>query len=92
MSKSTCPKWHFGQVEHGDNWDFFGQCFQLKKVHFFVANYTWIWEVIMFPRECVCRTLIKSQYVRSELNFNIQQHVSHEHMKQHISKLGYIKK
>jgi hypothetical protein len=22
-SKLTCPKWHFGQVEHGDNWDVF---------------------------------------------------------------------
>jgi hypothetical protein len=22
-SKSTCPKWHFGQVEHGDNWGIF---------------------------------------------------------------------
>ncbi len=26
-SKSTYPKWHFGQVENGDIWGFFGQLF-----------------------------------------------------------------
>jgi hypothetical protein len=50
MSKSTCPKWHFGQVEHGDNWDLFGQCFQENvcaefwlKVNMLEVNWTSIY-------------------------------------------------
>ncbi len=33
-SKSTCPKWHFGQVEHDDNWDTFWSIFPIEKVAF----------------------------------------------------------
>jgi hypothetical protein len=33
-SKLTCPKLHFGQVEHGNNWGAFWSIFLVKKVKF----------------------------------------------------------
>jgi hypothetical protein len=33
-SKLTCPKWHFGKVEHGDNWDISWSNFLVKKTVF----------------------------------------------------------
>jgi hypothetical protein len=33
-SKSICPKWHVGQVEHGDNWGIFYLIFLVKKITF----------------------------------------------------------
>jgi hypothetical protein len=38
-SKSTCPKWHFGQLEHGDNWGIFWSIFLVKKPHFLIVNF-----------------------------------------------------
>jgi len=35
-SKSICPKWHFGQVEHGDIWDTFWLIFFSLKNHVFL--------------------------------------------------------
>ncbi len=33
-SKSICPKWHFGQVEHGNNWGIFWSMFLVGKIEF----------------------------------------------------------
>jgi hypothetical protein len=34
-SKLTYPKWHFGQVEHGDNWGIFWSISSIQKTTFF---------------------------------------------------------
>ncbi len=33
-SKSICPKWHFGEVEHGDIWATFWSILLVKKSMF----------------------------------------------------------
>jgi hypothetical protein len=33
-SKLTCPKCHFGQIEHGDNWGIFWSNFLVEKTMF----------------------------------------------------------
>jgi hypothetical protein len=38
--KSTCPKWHFGQVEHGNNWGTFWSIFVVEKADFFILHLT----------------------------------------------------
>jgi hypothetical protein len=60
--KSTCQKWHFGQVEHGDNWDIFYQFFQLENPHFFCSvKKLWmgkeIWNFLSFKMNYVQITI-----------------------------------